>query len=110
FNTSVNATLQLATDPAMRGRVMGLLMLVFTGGTPIGAPVVGWVTASYGPRLGLLACGLVSVLAAGVVGLVLARSAELRLRLDLHPGRGGRIVALVPRPAAGPKPELATAC
>ncbi|MFE6866925.1 MFS transporter [Kitasatospora sp. NPDC057692] len=110
FNTSVNASLQLATEPAMRGRVMGLLMLVFTGGTPIGAPVVGWVTASYGPRVGLLACGLVSAAAAGVVGLVLARSADLRLRLDLHPGRGGRVVALVPRPAEAAKPELATAC
>ncbi|MFB7475863.1 MFS transporter [Kitasatospora sp. NPDC056184] len=110
FNTSVNASLQLATEPAMRGRVMGLLMLVFTGGTPIGAPIVGWVTASYGPRVGLLACGLVSAAAAGAVGLVLARSAELRLRLDLHPGRGGRVVALVPRPVAGAKPELATAC
>ncbi|MFD7411426.1 MFS transporter [Kitasatospora purpeofusca] len=110
FNTSVNAALQLGTEPAMRGRVMGLLVLVFTGGTPIGAPIVGWVTASYGPRLGLLACGLVSALAATAVGLVLARSAELRLRLDLHPGRGGRIVALVPRPTAGVKPALATAC
>ncbi|MFF2952759.1 MFS transporter [Kitasatospora sp. NPDC057965] len=110
FNTSVNASLQLGTDPAMRGRVMGLLMLVFAGGTPIGAPIVGWVTASYGPRVGLLTCGLVSAAAAGAVGLVLARSAELRLRLDLHPGRGGRVVALVPRPAASAKPELATAC
>ncbi|MFD5087392.1 MFS transporter [Kitasatospora sp. NPDC058406] len=110
FNTSVNAALQLATEPAMRGRVMGLLVLVFTGGTPIGAPIVGWVTASYGPRLGLLACGLVSALAAGVVGLVLARSADLRLRFALHPGHGGRVVALVPRTAAPAKSELAAAC
>ncbi|WP_406211136.1 MFS transporter [Kitasatospora sp. NBC_01560] len=110
FNTSVNSTLQLATDPAMRGRVMGLLVLVFTGGTPIGAPIVGWVTASYGPRLGLLACGLVSALAAGVVGLVLARSADLKVRVDLHPGRGGRVVAFVPRTRVAAKSELAAAC
>ncbi|MFF9643314.1 MFS transporter [Kitasatospora aureofaciens] len=110
FNTSVNSTLQLATDPEMRGRVMGLLVLVFTGGTPIGAPVVGWVTASYGPRLGLLACGVVSALAAAAVGLVLARSADLRVRFDLHPGRGGRVVAFVPRAAAAGKGELVPAC
>ncbi|MFI6447968.1 MFS transporter [Kitasatospora sp. NPDC050543] len=110
FNTSVNSALQLATDPAMRGRVMGLLVLVFTGGTPIGAPLVGWVTDVYGPRLGLLACGVVSTIAALVVGLVLARSAELRLRVDLHPGRGGRVVALVPRTATTVKSQLAEAC
>ncbi|GAA2789044.1 MFS transporter [Kitasatospora sp. CM 4170] len=110
FNTSVNSALQLGTDPEMRGRVMGLLVLVFTGGTPIGAPVVGWVTASYGPRLGLLACGLVSAAAAAVVGLVLARSADLRVRFDLHPGRGGRVVAFVPRATAPAKSELAPAC
>ncbi|MFE3504009.1 MFS transporter, partial [Kitasatospora sp. NPDC059160] len=110
FNTSVNSMLQLSTDPEMRGRVMGLLVLVFTGGTPIGAPVVGWVTASYGPRLGLLACGVVSALAAGAVGLVLARSADLRVRFDLHPGRGGRVVAVVPRHVPARTSELATAC
>ncbi|MER8183103.1 MFS transporter [Kitasatospora sp. NPDC094015] len=105
FNTSVNSALQLATDPAMRGRVMGLLVLVFTGGTPIGAPLVGWVTAEYGPRVGLLACGAVSALAAGVVGLVLARAADLKVRVDLH--RGSRVVAFVPRSVS--KEQLATA-
>jgi MFS family permease len=108
FNTSVNSALQLATDPAMRGRVMGLLVLVFTGGTPIGAPLVGWVTDLYGPRVGLLACGLVSAAAAGVVAVVLARAADLKVRVDLHPGAGGRVVAVVPRTL--PRRELATAC
>jgi MFS family permease len=97
FNTTANSTVQLATDPAMRGRVMGLFMLVFVGGTPLGSPVVGWVTEEYGPRTGMLACGLISALAAGTVGLVLTRSAGLRVRLDLHPGRDHRLVALVPR-------------
>ena len=105
FNTSVNSALQLGTDPEMRGRVMGLLVLVFTGGTPIGAPLVGWITAEYGPRLGLLACGLVSAAAAGVVALVLGRISGLRLRLDLHPVRArGRVFSVVQ------KDDLATAC
>ncbi|WP_431679959.1 MFS transporter [Kitasatospora sp. KL5] len=108
FNTSVNAALQLGAEPAVRGRVMGLLVLVFTGGTPIGAPLVGWVTAAYGPRLGLLACGLVSAAAAGVVAVVLARAADLKVRVDLHPGAGGRVVAVVPRTL--PRKDLATAC
>ncbi|MFD9128973.1 MFS transporter [Kitasatospora sp. NPDC059571] len=108
FNTSVNSALQLATEPEMRGRVMGLLVLVFTGGTPIGAPLVGWVTDQYGPRLGLLACGLVSAAAAAVVAAVLARAAGLKVRVDLHPAAGSRVVAVVPRTL--PRRELATAC
>ncbi len=107
FNTAINSYVQLATDPEMRGRVMGLMVLVFTGGTPIGAPLVGWVTDVYGARVGLLACGAVSALAATVVGLVLARCADLRLRVDLH--RGSRVVAFVPRAATRTR-ELATAC
>ncbi|MFF7632305.1 MFS transporter [Kitasatospora sp. NPDC008050] len=107
FNTSVNSYVQLSTDPEMRGRVMGLLVLVFTGGTPIGAPLVGWVTGAYGARVGLLACGVVSALAAAGVGLVLARCADLRLRVDLH--RGSRVVAFVPRQPTR-NSELAPAC
>nr|WP_051941467.1 MFS transporter [Phaeacidiphilus oryzae] len=94
FNTSSNSTVQLATDPQMRGRVMSLYMMVFTGGTPIGGPVVGWVTEQWGPRIGLFACGAVSAAAALVVGVVLARTARLRLRVTR------RGVQLVPVAAA----------
>lgn len=48
--TTANATVQLTTAPRMRGRVMALYMAVFTGGTPLGAPVVGWVADVAGPR------------------------------------------------------------
>ncbi|MFJ6214254.1 MFS transporter [Streptomyces sp. NPDC092296] len=109
FNTTANASVQLATDPVMRGRVMGLFMLVFAGGTPIGSPIVGWVTEQYGPRVGLLACGLVSAAAAGVVAAVLARSTGLRVRVDLRPGRGHRLISVVPRRSAN-REELAAAC
>ncbi|MEV6561549.1 MFS transporter [Nocardia sp. NPDC051756] len=71
FLTSSNATIQLATEPAMRGRVMSLHMIVFTGTTPIGAPIIGWVTEEWGPRIGLLACGVVSAGAAVVVGWIM---------------------------------------
>ena len=99
FNTAANALVQLRTAPEMRGRVMSLFMMVFAGGTPLGAPVVGWLTQQYGPRVGLMACGLVSAGAAGLIGLVLARIGNLRLQLDLAHGFGqeGRVLALVPR-------------
>jgi len=68
-----NSAVQLAVDPELRGRVMGLYMLAFIGGTPFGAPVIGAITSHYGARAGMLVCGAVPVLAACVVAAALAR-------------------------------------
>ncbi len=68
-----NSAVQLAVDPELRGRVMGLYMLAFIGGTPVGAPVIGAITSHYGARAGMLVCGAVPVLAACVVAAALAR-------------------------------------
>lgn len=62
--TAANSTVQLAAEPAMRGRVMGLYMLVFAGTTPFGAPLVGWISQSEGARWGLLVGGIASLAAA----------------------------------------------
>ncbi|WP_431959506.1 MFS transporter [Actinacidiphila sp. bgisy160] len=97
FNTTANASVQLATDPAMRGRVMSLFMMVFVGGTPLGGPLVGWVTDVFGARTGFLAGGLVAAAAAVCVGLVLARLGGLRLKIDLHRGKDHKLIELVPR-------------
>nr|BFD84186.1 MFS transporter [Streptomyces sp. Xyl84] len=94
-NVTANTAVQMATDPAMRGRVMALFMMVFVGGTPLGAPVVGWVTDAYGPRVGFALGGLVSVTAAVTIGLVLARMGDLRLSVGWH--RGHPRVDFVPR-------------
>ncbi|MFJ5553480.1 MFS transporter [Streptomyces sp. NPDC093225] len=94
-NVTANSSVQMATDPEMRGRVMALFMMVFTGGTPLGAPLLGWVTDTYGARIGMAAGGLVSLAAAVGVGLVMARVGRLKLRLDLRPGRPH--VTFVPR-------------
>jgi MFS family permease len=50
FANSSNALMQLATDPTMRGRVMAIRLAVAMGGTPVGAPIVGWVADTWGPR------------------------------------------------------------
>ncbi|WP_449489339.1 MFS transporter [Streptomyces lavendulae] len=81
-NVVANSSVQMATDPEMRGRVMALFMMVFTGGTPVGAPLVGWITDTYGARLGMAAGGLVSLAAALGVAVVLSRVGNLRLRVD----------------------------
>ncbi|MDQ2584485.1 MFS transporter [Saccharothrix yanglingensis] len=79
FTTTANATVQLAVEPAMRGRVMGLYMLVFLGGNPVGGPVMGWLAEHFTPRAPLVVGGAVSILAAVVGGIVLARRGGLTL-------------------------------
>ncbi|HWM73351.1 MAG TPA: MFS transporter [Nocardioides sp.] len=71
--TSANAFMQLHTEPGMRGRVIALYMMIFIGGTPLGAPAIGWVGEVFGARWTLIAGGLLTV--AGV-----AASALLYLR------------------------------
>ncbi|MGW3295177.1 MFS transporter [Streptomyces xiamenensis] len=104
FQVSSNAGIQLNTDPEMRGRVISLYMMVFLGGTPIGAPVVGWVTDTFGPRVGMASGGAICLLGTMALALVLARIGGLRLRIDLRAGR--RALALVPR---DPQPVTTTA-
>ena len=85
FNTAANAVTQLSTSPEMRGRVMGLYLLVFLGGTPLGAPLIGWLAQQFGPRMSLVAGGLVSAAAAVGVGAILARSRGEQARRYLLP-------------------------
>ncbi|MFB7936185.1 MFS transporter [Streptomyces sp. NPDC056049] len=85
-NITANSAVQMATDPVMRGRVMSLYMMVFAGGTPIGAPLLGWVTDTYGARVGFATGGLVSLAAAAVIGLVLARIGNLKLAMGWRHG------------------------
>ncbi|MFE3633897.1 MFS transporter [Streptomyces sp. NPDC059168] len=99
-NVTANTAVQMATDPAMRGRVMALFMMVFVGGTPLGAPVVGWITDTYGARVGFAFGGVISAVAAAVIGLVLARVGGLRLSVGWH--RGHPQVRLVPREQLAP--------
>jgi MFS family permease len=53
FTTTANSTIQLSTEPEMRGRVIALFLAIAVGTTPIGAPFVGWVADSFGPRWAL---------------------------------------------------------
>ena len=58
---SANATVQLSVTPLMRGRVMALYMMIFMGGTPVGAPIVGWVGEEFGARWTLIGGGGVTI-------------------------------------------------
>jgi len=65
--TAANASVQLSTTPVMRGRVMAIYQAIFLGGTPIGAPLIGWVGDAWGPRwtvaIGGIMCGVAVVVA-----------------------------------------------
>lgn len=79
FSTAANSRVQLASALEMRGRVMGIYMLVFAGGTPLGAPLIGWLSQWAGARWGLIAGGIASAGAAACMLVLLARrSAALR--------------------------------
>ena len=79
-----NASVQLSVAPEIRGRVMGLYMLVFIGGTPIGAPIIGAVTSHFGARTGMLVCGVIPALAAAVTAVAFARR-NLRQQREQRP-------------------------
>jgi MFS family permease len=76
FAAGVNSAMQLAVEPAMRGRVMALYSVVFLGSTPIGAPLVGWIAQVAGPRAGLLLGAAAALAAAAGGGIAFARSAR----------------------------------
>ena len=60
---SANSIVQTSTDPAIRGRVMGLYLLIFMGGTPFGSPLIGSATELIGIRETIAACGGISLAA-----------------------------------------------
>jgi MFS family permease len=80
FTTTANSTVQLSVTPEMRGRVMGLYMLVFLGGNPIGGPLTGWLADAFGGRAPFIAGGIVSLVATTACALILMRRADISLR------------------------------
>ncbi|HEU4585572.1 MAG TPA: MFS transporter [Gemmatimonadaceae bacterium] len=104
FTTSVNSTVQLSTDAAVRGRVMAIHLALAMGGTPIGAPVVGWVADTFGPRWAMGVGAAAGFAAAGVGIRYLAKYHGLRLWIE-H----GRIRVSVEHtdPVTEPRPNLA---
>ncbi|CAO1649136.1 Integral membrane efflux protein [Salinibacterium sp. NYA9b] len=105
--TTANAYVQTSTTPIMRGRVMALYLAIFAGGTPIGAPIVGWAANELGPRwaLGIGALSGLLAAAAAIIWLVYSRGMrvgrvpESRFRLRLR---------FPPEPTPDEERELAT--
>jgi MFS family permease len=103
--TTANAMVQTRVDPAMRGRVMALYMAIFMGGTPIGAPLIGWIGDAWGARwtigIGTIAVGL--TLAA--VSYWLARHENVQVTYESQRRPRIRIRTVPPR-VTEPLPEV----
>ncbi len=82
FSTTANGLAQMTVPADQRGRVMAIMMAVFNGGTPLGAPFVGWIANRFGPRCALLAAVFGGLGAAVVALAYLIRHRRLRLSLS----------------------------
>jgi len=82
FSTTANSTVQLATDAQMRGRVMAIYLAISLGGTPIGAPIVGWVADAFGPRWSLVVAAVSGFLGVAVGLRYLVRHHGLHLHRE----------------------------
>ena len=76
FTTANNANVQLSTDPAMRGRVMAILMAVAMGSTLPGGPLAGWLADHFGPRWAIGLAGASGIVGALIGARYLARAAK----------------------------------
>lgn len=85
FAQSANQRIQLGVDPAFRGRVMALHVLLFFGTTPVGAPLIGWIAENFGARASIWLGGLVSLAATVAVGAVQMRRSRARVLVHLRP-------------------------
>jgi MFS family permease len=92
--TAANAFVQMATAPYIRGRVMALYMTIFMGGTPLGAPVLGWVAEAFGGRWTLVGGGALTLLGTLLATLLFMR----REGLVIQPT--GRVVRRTQPPPA----------
>jgi MFS family permease len=83
--TAANAYVQIAAAPEMRGRVMALYMAIFMGGTPVGAPLLGWIAEHFGARWTLVGGGALTALGTIIAAAVFARRQGVVVTPHLRP-------------------------
>lgn len=109
FAQAANQRVQLGCEPAFRGRVMALYILVFLGTTPMGALAVGWWSERFGPESAIWLGGLASLLTA-IVGLAWQlRHHDQRLRVQIRPPRLQVVPTRRPEPVDQQPPEVVAA-
>ena len=71
---SANSFVQTNCEPSLRGRVMGIYLLIFMGGTPLGSPLIGWFAENVGIREAVFLCGVIVAVSAAIIWVVLRRN------------------------------------
>ncbi|GLY69179.1 MFS transporter [Amycolatopsis taiwanensis] len=85
FLNTANTLVQTSVSPEMRGRVMGIYVLVMIGGNPVGGPMVGWMASTFGGRSPFWIGGVISVAAAVAGAVILARRSGIQPDLGPSP-------------------------
>jgi MFS family permease len=98
--TAANAFVQMSAAPQMRGRVMALYLAIFMGGTPVGAPALGWVAEHYGARWTLVGGGALTVIGTVVATAVFSRRQGLIVTAGLRPHPHVEVITREPVAAA----------
>ncbi|HEY8717683.1 MFS transporter [Pengzhenrongella sp.] len=100
--TAASATIQTTTDPALRGRVMALYMMVFLGATPIGSPLVGWIGETFGARwsIGIGSISALLVATGAAIWVVRHWHLEVRYRVLSRPHLRVTYLDAVPAPGS----------
>ncbi|WP_068400158.1 MFS transporter [Kribbia dieselivorans] len=99
--TTANAMVQMRAQPEVRGRVMALYTTIFFGGTPLGAPIFGWLAQVAGARWSLALTAL--IVGAGLVGAAIwLRHRDVRVRFDRD--TRPHLQVTLPRPVGSPAP------
>jgi MFS family permease len=105
FVATNNATLQLRADPAMRGRVMSLNAIAFLGSTPIGAPLLGYISDVTNPRVALVLGGVATLVASIPLFVLGARQRRAGTEGLVHGASVGAATNVVPLPVSLPVAE-----
>ena len=71
---SANSYVQTNSDPKLRGRVMGIYLLIFMGGTPIGSPLIGLFAEAVGIRWAIFACGVIVLISSAIIYFLLVKN------------------------------------
>lgn len=93
---ATNSTVQLGSDGPVRGRVVGMYLIVFVGSGALGGPLIGAVDQEFGARVGMLVSGVAAASATVFIASKLARANQLRVALR-KPRAGVGVVGIVPR-------------
>lgn len=102
--TAANAYVQTTVPEHVRGRVMALYIMVFMGGTPVGAPIIGWVAELLGAEWSLLGGGALTIVTALVAVIVWAPRSGITVKPKLRP-RPGLTVVVAESADQSPSPD-----